>query len=185
MKKFEEFITEKVSSGLKDQLRAKNPEHPFLQAFKDDEEFEKLKSLWDEGKTEEAAREFRSKLVKMGNSKLGLALVLMVAGASITSAGYNALQPPPPTPPVPVPPPPQPTGEEYVIKKGDSIWKIAKAHLPKGAGNADIMAYTKQIAAQNGMNVKLIDGVLTKVPGDPDLIFPGGKLILNKFAAVK
>jgi hypothetical protein len=47
------------------------------------------------------------------------------------------------------------------------------------------MAYTKQIASQNGMNIKLIDGVLTKVPGDPDLIFPGGKLILNKFVAIK
>jgi hypothetical protein len=184
VKSYEQFITEKVSSGLKDQLRAKNPEHPFLKAFKDDEEFEKLRDMWNEGQKEEAAREFRSKLVKMANSKVGLALVLMVAGASITSAGYNALQPPPPQPPVPVPPTPQPTGEEYVIKKGDSIWKIAKSHLPKGSSNADIMAYTKQIASQNGMNVKLIDGVLTKVPGDPDLIYPGGKLVLNKFAGI-
>ena len=92
--------------------------------------------------------------------------------------------PPPPDPIVPPPvPPTPPTGEEYVIKKGDSIWKIAKGHLPKGASNADILKYTRQIASQNGMNVKLIDGVLTKIPGDPDLIFPGGKLILNKFAA--
>jgi hypothetical protein len=45
------------------------------------------------------------------------------------------------------------------------------------------MAYTKQISGDNGMNVKLIDGVLSKVPKDPDLIYPGGKLILLKFKA--
>jgi len=177
-------LNEKLSSGIKDQLAARNPEHPFLKAFKDDKEFQELKELWDSGDHDEAARMLRAKLTKMSNSKLGTSLILMVAGASLTSAGYNALKPVKPDPPIPQPPQPKPTSDVYTIKKGDSIWKIAQSHLPKGAGNEEIMAYTRQIASQNGMNVKLIDGVLTKVPGDPDLIFPGGKLILNKFAGL-
>jgi hypothetical protein len=183
-KTFNESIDEKLSSGIKDQLKARNPEHPFLNAFKSDEDFNELKELWDSGEKDEAARMFRSKLVKIANSKLGTSLILMVSGAALTSAGYNALTPPKPEPPIPVPPTPQPEGEMYVIKKGDSIWKIAKAHLPKGASNKEILAFTKQIASENGMNIKLIDGVLTKVPGDPDLIFPGGKLIINKFTGL-
>ena len=189
VKTYESFKLDekKLSSGIKDQLAAKNPEHPFLKAFKSDEEFDELKQLWDEGKEDDAARLLRSKLTKMANSKVGTALLLMIAGSSLASAGYKAMEPvpPKPNPPVPKPEPPvppKPTSEVYTIKKGDSIWKIAKAHLPPGSGNADIMAYTKQIAAENGMNVKLIDAVLTKTPGDPDLIFPGGKLAINKFA---
>jgi hypothetical protein len=179
----------KLSSGIKDQLAGKNPEHPFLKAFKSDEEFDKIKELWDEGDQDEAARMLRSKLTKMANTKVGIALILMIAGTSLASAGYKAMQPVPvkPNPPVPDPEPPvppKPTSELYTIKKGDSIWKIAKMHLPSGSSNAEIMAYTKQIAAENGMNVKLIDAVLTKVPGDPDLIYTGGKLVLNKFAGL-
>jgi nucleoid-associated protein YgaU len=183
IKNFDEYLVEKMSSGLKDQLAAKNPQHPFLKAFKDDEDFEKLRKMWDEGKREEAAREFRMRLVKSSNTKVGTALLLMVAGASITATGFNALETPPENPPVPAPTPPEPpSGEEYIIKKGDSIWKIAKSFLPDGASNEEIMAYTKQIASENGMNVDLIDSVLSKVPGDPDLIFPGGKLMINDFA---
>lgn len=188
VKTYESFQIDekKLSSGIKDQLAAKNPEHPFLKAFKTDEEFDEIKELWDKGKEDQAARLLRSKLTKIANSKVGVALLLMISGASLASAGYKAMEPIPPKPnppvPKPTPPvPPAPTSELYTIKKGDCIWNIAKAHLPSGAGNAEIMAYTKQIAAENAMNTKLIDGVLTKVPGDPDLIFPGGKLILNKF----
>jgi hypothetical protein len=184
LKTFDQFINEKLSSGFKDQLTAKNPHHPFLDAFKSDEDLERLKSKWDKGNRKDAARDFRAILTKMSNKKLGTSLLLMVAGASLTSAGYDALKPPV-DPVVPPPVPPSPTGEEYVIKKGDSIWKIAKAHLPSGASNDEIMRYTKQIASENGMNIKLIDSVLSKVPGDPDLIFPGGKLMLNKLLSVK
>jgi hypothetical protein len=191
IKTYESFKIEekKLSSGIKDQLAGKNPEHPFLKAFKSDKELDELKQLWDEGKEDEAARLLRSKLTKMANTKVGTALILMIAGTSLASAGYKAMQPvpPKPNPPVPKPEPPvppKPTSELYTIKKGDCIWNIAKAHLPAGSGNTEIMAYTRQIAAENGMNVKLIDGVLTRVPGDPDLIFTGGKLVLNKFAGL-
>lgn len=189
MKSFNTYtidLNEKLSDEIKDQLAAKNPDHPYLKAFKNDEEFQEIKELWDSGDQDEAARLFRSKLVKMSNSKLGTSLILMVAGAALTSAGYDALKPVKvDNPPIPKPPTPKPdAGEVYTIKKGDSIWKIAKNHLPSGSSNKEIMAFTKQIATENGMNVKLIDAVLTKVPGDPDLIFPGGKLLINKFAGV-
>ena len=191
IKTFESFQIDekKLSSGLKDQLASKNPEHPFLKAFKKDEDLNEIKELWDNGEQDEAARLLRSKLTKMANSKVGTALLLMISGASLASAGYQAMKPvtPKPNPPVPKPEPPtppKPEAEMYTIKKGDSIWKISKNHLPPGSSNSEIMAFTKQISAENGMNIKLIDGVLTKVPGDPDLIFPGGKLVLNKFAGL-
>lgn len=191
IKTFESFQIDekKLSSGLRDQLASKNPEHPFLKAFKSDEDLNEIKELWDNGDQDEAARLLRSKLTKMANTKVGTALLLMIAGSSLASAGYKAMKPvtPKPNPPVPKPEPPTPPKPEadiYTIKKGDSIWKIAKNHLPSGASNQEIMAFTKQISAENGMNVKLIDGVLTKVPGDPDLIHTGGKLILNKFAGL-
>ena len=38
-----------------------------------------------------------------------------------------------------------------------------------------------QLAKDNSLKTKLIDGVLTKIPKDPDLIYPGGKIILTKF----
>ena len=187
---FENFKIEekKLSKGIKDQLNLKNPEHPYLKAFKSDEEFDKIKELWDSGDQDEAARMLRSRLTKIANSKVGIALLLMISGASLASAGYQAMKPvsKTPNPPVPKPEPTvSPESDIYTIKKGDSIWKIAKAKLGGGATNEEIMAYTKQIATENGMNVKLIDSVLSKVPGDPDLIFPGGKLIISKFIGLK
>jgi len=175
-------LEEKLSSGLKKQINLRNPEHPFIKAFKNDKDLEEIKELWDNGEEDEAARLFRSKLVKMSNSKLGISLLLMLSGSALASAGYSALTDVGSDSPIPQPPTAEEEGKEYIIKKGDSIWKIAKAHLPDGSNNADILAYTKQISMENGMNVDLIDGVLTKVPGDPDLIYPGGKLILNPFS---
>lgn len=178
---FNHVDEKKLSDPIKQQLAAKNPDHPFLKAFKSDKEFEEIKALWDEGKREEASRNFRMKLVKIQNSKLGTALLLMMSGAALTSAGYNALQKPPVDPVVPPPTPPKPPqAEDYIIKKGDCIWNIAKSRLGADATNEEIMKYTQQIAQSNGMNVKLIDSVLTRIPGDPDLIFPGNHLIIPK-----
>ena len=172
-------IDEKLSSGIVSQLNDRNPEHPFLKAFKNDEEFLEIKELWDDGDHEEAARVFRAKLTKIANSKLGTSLLLMISGAALTSSGLHALKPPKGNP-IPVTPKPD-NAKIYTIKKGDSIWKIAHRELGKSAKNAEIMKYVKQIATDNGMRVDLIDSVLSKIPRDPDLIFPGGKLIITKF----
>lgn len=185
--KFGEFVSEKLSDFRKAELQSKNPDHPFLKAFKSDKDYIEIADLWDEGKREEAARAFRAKLVKMSNSKLGTSLILMVSGAALTSAGYNALAKPPATASdAPIPPKvvETPKGEIYTIKKGDCIWNIAKAKLGSGASNADILAYTKQISIENGFNWELANSIITKNSAalkDPDLIFPGGKLIINKF----
>ena len=72
-------------------------------------------------------------------------------------------------------------GEVYVVKRGDSIWKIAKARLPEGTSNATIFDYVKQISIDNGKDVSLIDGILTPGVNDPDLIYPGDILIINPF----
>jgi nucleoid-associated protein YgaU len=123
---------------------------------------------------------FRAKLTKIANSKLGTSLLLMISGAALTSIGYDALKVVPKVPPVPKPPTP-PDSDIYVVKKGDSFWKIAKEHLPKGSSNADINAYMYQLAKDNALKTKLIDGVLTKIPKDPDLIYPGAKFVITKF----
>ena len=47
-------------------------------------------------------------------------------------------------------PGPEPTDSDYTIRKGDSWWKIAKENLPPGASNKEILAYTKQLASENG-----------------------------------
>lgn len=39
----------------------------------------------------------------------------------------------------------------YQVQEGDSLWKIAKNHLPKDASNQEIMEYMKEIAAANKM----------------------------------
>ena len=173
-------IDEKLSSGIVSQLNDRNPEHPFLKAFKNDEEFLEIKELWDDGDHEEAARKFRAKLAKISNSKLGTSLLLMISGASLASAGLNALNPPKATPPIPQQPKP-PKSDMYTIKKGDSIWKICHRFLGNHASNADINKWMFQTAKTNGMPDKLIDGVITKIPHDGDLLRIGGKLIIPHF----
>jgi nucleoid-associated protein YgaU len=72
--------------------------------------------------------------------------------------------------------------ENYIVQKGDSIWKIAKKRLPSGINNSVIFDYVRQIAQENGMSPELIDGILSKTPGDPDLIFPGDKLTIYPYS---
>ena len=72
---------------------------------------------------------------------------------------------------------PEPVAERYTVKRGDSIWKIAKKRLPQSASNGQIMEYVIQISIDNGKDPALIDGILESGKNDPDLIFPGD--ILN------
>lgn len=177
-------MNEKQGNNVINQLKDKNPEHPFLKAFRTEEEIKEIKTLWDEKNYDDASRLFRSKLNKLNNKKLATALLLMISGTALGAAGYDALHAnvAHTADKMPVIQPPATGDEMYIIKKGDTIWDIARHHLPSGANDADIMNYTRQIATDNGMNQDLIDAVLTKVPGDPDLIFPGGKLLIKAFA---
>lgn len=66
---------------------------------------------------------------------------------------------------------------EYEVKKGDNIWKLAKGILSEGGKkptNAEIMKLTMQISGSNQERFK---------SGNPNLIYPGQKLLLPKTAA--
>lgn len=121
---------------------------------------QKIVSLYKQDPME-AARYLRSIIIKEKNSQFGLGLALAIAGAGLIYKAANMEPPQPPEPkPDDTPPEPQPDDtppeplpdetEEYVVKRGDSWWKIAKEHLPDGASNQDIMVYHKQIADANG-----------------------------------
>jgi hypothetical protein len=75
----------------------------------------------------------------------------------------------------------EPVAERYVVKRGDSIWKIAKARLPQGASNGQIMQYVIEISIDNGKDPALIDGMLESGKNDPDLIFPGEILNIKPY----
>jgi nucleoid-associated protein YgaU len=75
----------------------------------------------------------------------------------------------------------EPVAERYVVKRGDSIWKIAKARLPQGATNGQIMQYVIEISIDNGKDPALIDGMLESGKNDPDLIFPGEILNIKPY----
>jgi nucleoid-associated protein YgaU len=68
---------------------------------------------------------------------------------------------------------PEPIVERYTVKRGDSIWKIARKRLPQTASNGQIMEYVIQISIDNGKDPAIIDGILESGKNDPDLIFPG------------
>ena len=108
----------------------------------------KLQELYSQDPTE-AARYLRSIIIKEKNSQFGIGLALTVAGAGMIYKAYN-IEPPKPKPDIEPTPEPTPSGEDYIVQKGDSWWKIAKEHLPSGSSNKDIMAYAKQIASDNG-----------------------------------
>jgi len=75
----------------------------------------------------------------------------------------------------------QPEPEQYTVKKGDSIWKIAKKRLPVGSTDGTIMNYVVQISIENGKDPAQIDGILKTGVNDPDLIFPGEILIIPPY----
>ena len=104
---------------------------------------------------EEAAKYLRSIIIKEKNSQFGLGLALAIAGAGMIYKASEFEPPPkppvpPPYPPPPPPPPPPPDVELYTIKSGDSWWKVAAENAPPGSSNKEILAYAKQLAADNG-----------------------------------
>jgi hypothetical protein len=61
-----------------------------------------------------------------------------------------------------------PQSTEHEVKRGDSLWKIARENLPTGASNADIANYVNQIEVSNPMP-------------NPNLIMPGQSIKLPKY----
>jgi len=73
-----------------------------------------------------------------------------------------------------------PLGDEYTVKAGDSISKIAKNKLGPNASQSEILAETKRIIAlNNNKNPLEVDGIVnTNSQSDPDFIRPGDKLFI-------
>jgi nucleoid-associated protein YgaU len=57
----------------------------------------------------------------------------------------------------------------YVVRRGDTLWGIAKRYLPSGSSDAMILRYVRQIATANGLS-------------NPDLIFPDQELSIPVYA---
>ena len=162
------------------------------------EQQNRLTELYREN-PEDAAKYLRSIIIKEKNSQFGLGLALAIAGAGMIYKASNF--DPPPKPPVPPPPPPpDPEIDLYTIKSGDSWWKVAAEHSPPGSSNKEILAYAKQLAADNGAE-HLYSGKLgspglkpdtwtdldtggivgKKVLTDADKLFPGEEIKLTPF----
>jgi hypothetical protein len=73
-----------------------------------------------------------------------------------------------------------PTETEYVVKPGDSIWKIAKNKLGPNASKSEIDAEMKNIIAKNkNKNPAEADGIVKSGQNsDPDFLQVGDKLII-------
>ena len=150
--RFQEFIAEDIKSFAHKQKRIIGGKSAGeeIETLSDSQK-SKLTDLWSKDKNE-AARYLRSIIIKEKNSQFGLGLALAVAGSAMIYKAANATPEPEPIEPEPIePPPPTPQpGEDYVVQKGDSWWRIAQDNLPSGASKQDILAYTRQLASDNG-----------------------------------
>lgn len=189
-KKFGEFTYEAaIVDKAKRILTGKSAGEEIDKLSKDQQT--KLIELYKEDPME-AARFLRSIIIREKNSQFGIGLALTLAGSGMIWKGLNQPDPPPP--------PPVPEGEEYIVQKGDSFWKIAQEHLPNNASNKDVFAYMKQIASENGAT-HLYSGksgapgldpdtwydfngnaVSDSVITDADRLIPGEKLILPDYS---
>ncbi len=62
---------------------------------------------------------------------------------------------------------PKPTAATYRVRPGDSLWSIAAAHLPEGAGDGEVAsAWPRWWSANRGV-----------IGSDPGLIRPGQRLV--------
>jgi len=75
---------------------------------------------------------------------------------------------------------PKANEQEYTVKPGDSIWKIAKNKLGPNATNAEINAEKNKIIAKNkNKNPAEADGIVKSgQDSDPDFLQVGDKLII-------
>jgi hypothetical protein len=79
-----------------------------------------------------------------------------------------------PPPPPPQPPAPPAAHDDYVVKPGDSFWRIAREHvaatLERAPSDVEVFRYWRTLVAANA------DRLI--VPSEPDLIHPGQRLVL-------
>lgn len=73
----------------------------------------------------------------------------------------------------PAPRAPRPTGDEVVVRRGDSLWAIASARLPRSAGPAEVDRAWRTVYAANR----------AEIGADPGLIRPGQRLHLPETTA--
>lgn len=149
--------------------------------------FDSIVSAWKSGDKDRAAELLRSIIIKERDSQFKFGVAAIMSGIALSKLGIDRLEDliqDPPTPkPTPTPAPvPEPTGTEYIVKQGDNIWNIGKAHLPDGSTNQEIADYMyKIVGANKGMDPSQINALIqsgSKPWEDPDFIKAGMKLIL-------
>ena len=149
--------------------------------------FDKIVAAWKEDK-DSAAEILRSIIIKERDSQFKFGVAAIMSGIALGKFGIDSLEDlvkdqipsQTTTPTQPATPAPAAQPGDYTVVKGDSVWKIAKSHLPEGSPDSTINDYMyKIINANKGMDPTQVDALLKgKEWVDPDFIKPGMKLIL-------